>query len=185
MRLCRFVALFSRLLILTSIVLCAASCSSSDSGQFASIALDESQFSDEMLRSYLSRYYDMNQNGFLDNGEAEEIRELGFYDLYEEDSQEYQRAFDFPSLTSLDGLEALPELSALRISIENLSSIELPAMERLLTLELDGNGYADGEYLQELDVSSCKMLQSITLNNTGVLVTDLSSNRALTDIAVY
>lgn len=183
--------LFQRVTVLVSMLLFALSsfvglcaCSSAETAEYASIALDENTFEDEALRTYLSRHFDDNQNGVLDGGEAERIRELGCYELYTEGDPEYDRAREFPALFSLKGLELLPELSALRLSVENLTSIELPFMERLLTLELDGENYPEGQYLNSLDVSNCPMLQAIFLDSTGVPTVDLSGNRALTDISV-
>lgn len=130
--------LFQRVTVLVSMLLFALSsfvglcaCSSAETAEYASIALDENTFEDEALRTYLSRHFDDNQNGVLDGGEAERIRELGCYELYTEGDPEYDRAREFPALFSLKGLELLPELSALRLSVENLTSIELPFMERL------------------------------------------------------
>lgn len=176
--------IIASVLLLFGLSIGTSACSTSGSSEYVSIALDETVFPDEMLRTYLSQYFDSNHNGALDEGEAEEIRELGCYTLYDEGTSGYERAKDFPALTSLQGLEKLPELSALRFSIENMTSVELPFMERLLTIQLDGNADEGGRCLQGLDVSKCTMLQAIHIDNTGVLEIDLSGNRALTDIWV-
>lgn len=151
---------------------------------YASIPLDEETFPDTMVRNYLSHYYDADGSGALDNGEAEEIYELGVPSLYEDNSYEKERAENFPAPTTLQGLELLPSLTAINVDASNLGAISLDGFDSLLTFRASATS-ADVPAITSIDTSGCPSLKALHLTGGCFTSLDLSSNTELTDFSYY
>ena len=116
------------------------------------IPVDESRFPDEVFRNYVSDHFDLNASGWLSSAEIADATEITL-ESYE-------------GLTSVQGIEYLPELNYLCIGNEPLfAGIDLSANNKLRNLDVYNTG------LTSLDVSG---LQLEFLNCTRSRMTDLT-----------
>ena len=155
--------------------------STEQQSEFEIIPLDEETFPDTMLRNYLSHYYDVDGDGFLNKDEAESIRYLGEPLLCDDGTYEMERAENFPEPTTLKGLELLPSLEVLKVDASNMDSIDLDlaGFDSLITLRVE---YGE---LNSIDTSGAPRLRSFEYSGTNVTHLDLSSNSLLIDFEWY
>ena len=125
----------------------------------AQVAIDETNFPDELFRAYVLENFDTDQDGSLSDAEREAVTSI---DVYRESS-----------LTSLQGLEYFPSLEILECSETGLTSLDVsrnPALREL---------YCNFTDLTSLDVSGLPALEILKCTVTGITSLDVSGNPAL------
>ncbi|MCF0105308.1 MAG: hypothetical protein HUJ53_00950, partial [Holdemanella sp.] len=137
-------------------------------------------FTDAIFRSYLSDYYDWNEDGYLSE---EEINEVTYIDVCGD---------DYINIQALDGLKYFPELVQICCNDTKITSLDLSdavnvkavtgSNSLLETVNLTKNGdlekidFSDCTNLKSIDLSKNENLTHITLNNTSITSLDLSKN---------
>ncbi len=146
------------------------------------VALDETNFPDEIFRTFLKDQYDKDQDGVLSESEIADITTLNVYSR---------------GISSLAGVEFLTDLQKLYCYSNKLSELDVSQNTKLTLLfcysnslsELDvtsntelTNLKCDNNDLTELDVSKNPNLQFLYCHSNDLDELDVSSNPKLTEL---
>jgi uncharacterized repeat protein (TIGR02543 family) len=123
------------------------------------LTIDAEHFPDEDFRAFVSKNYDLDQDGVLSEQEcnAVEIMELGG-----------------GKIASLEGIEYFPNLIKLDCSYQNIRSLDVSQNTKLENLYCQANFS-----LKQLDVSANSQLKGLCCSQTGISNLDLSDNELL------
>ena len=127
------------------------------------VAIDETNFPDDIFRSYLSEYKDSNKDGYFSIDELEDITviELSGSDL-----------------SDLTGIEYFEYLTTLHVISCNISSVDLSKNTQLVSLALDSN-----EKLTSLELLNHPELCTLFCGNCSIKNLDLSGCTGLTSLS--
>ena len=167
------------------------------------VAIDETNFPDEVFRSYVSTYCDQDEDGTLSESEIAARTEFYLYNrgIYSLNGIEF-----FTSLQDLDcernnlttlNLSSNTALTYLNCYGNYLTSLDVSGNTALIllncrsnyltSLDVSGNTalsslYCGGNYLKSLDVSGNTALTSLSCNSNQLTSLDVSGNTALSSL---
>ena len=146
------------------------------------IAIDETNFPDEIFRSYVSEHYDSDNNGYLDQSAIEyttyiyvgssgigSLQGIEFFTSLEELQCSYNQ------LTTLD-VSKNTALKILNCGYNQLTALDVSRNTALTDLECGGN------QLATLDVSNNSSLTRLHCSDNQLTALDVSSNTELTKL---
>ena len=128
------------------------------------VAIDESNFPDEIFRQYVSDNFDTDSNGYLSNYETSGVTFINLYSC---------------GVSSVEGIEWFKDLQTLECSSNNLTEIDLSQNPNLWDLRVDDN------QLTELDVSDYSNLNCLYCCNNQLTELDVSKNSNLTTLGCW
>lgn len=131
----------------------------------ADVALNETNFPDEVFRNRLAADFDADGNGYI----ASKITRISYG----------VRSSDEPKITNVKGIELFPNLEVLELSGQELTSIDVSKNPKLTWLSLNGN-----DNLASLDVSNNPMLEYLRVGHTDILYLDLSNNQYIEELNI-
>jgi len=150
-----------------AIMLSTINVSAADVVSGSAIAIDETNFPDEVFREYVSRYFDIegdSADGYLSEVELGEVQEI---DVSGTSSSDY-------GITSLKGIEFFTNLTVLQCRYNaNLLELDVSANTALERLTCSYTG------ISELDVSENTALTDLDCVATGIIELDVSENTKL------
>ncbi|MGN0642695.1 MAG: hypothetical protein ACI4JJ_06065, partial [Huintestinicola sp.] len=128
------------------------------------IAVDSTNFPDEVFRNYVSTNFDTDGDGYLSDEEIAAVTDIDVSGTVSTDG----------GVTSLEGVEFFTELTILRCKYNS----------GLTALDVSNNTYLTDLYCREtnisiLDVSNNTALKVLYCNNTNISTLDVSNNTAL------
>ncbi len=133
------------------------------------LAIDDVNFPDSALRSYISTNFDIDQNGHLTDEEISSITSIDVSGTAETDG----------GIASLQGIEHFTQLATLKCSYNAaLSTLDTTCNLALSALYCGDTG------LSVLDVSKNSALTILECSNTSIGYLDLSNNPVLTAIDI-
>ncbi len=124
------------------------------------ILINSENFPDDNFRSYVSESFDEDGNMLLSPAEIAKINQVNVYNT---------------DIQSLKGIEFFTELTSLTCSYNPLGSLTL-TNTKLQSL------YCYKCELEELDVSSCTALKTLSCGNNQLIYLDLTSNPSITTL---
>lgn len=132
-----------------------ATCMSFNAYAADDIAIDETNFPDETLRSYISENYDTDKNGALSAEEIENAEELLFEDsVYDEDDNLITPQLD------LTGINYLKKLKVINILSRNVINADISGIEALTDIGFTG-GSVSGLVLGDMSsLEGCSIFNS-------------------------
>ena len=130
------------------------------------VAIDETNFPDENVRSRVKAYFDTDGNGKLSSAEIKAATDLTF-------GPEAQ------NIISLKGIELLTELKSLSLAESKITELDFSGNPKLEQLDLWYNAE-----LTKLTVSSNPNLVSLTCYGSSLSSIDVSKNTKLTGLSV-
>ncbi len=169
------------------------------------VAINFANFPDEYFRMAVADNYDLNEDGYLSESEAN-ISTMLLSVIAQDDIESLKGIEHFPNLTSLYagdlGIEdasdvaSLSKLTKLVINGNALTSLDVSACTALTDLNCRGNDnlasltlnegltrlQCDGCALSTLNVSACTGLQMLICYNNQLSALDLSKNTALSEL---
>ena len=142
--------------------------------KLAAVPIDEEHFPDEYFRLYVSRNYDVNEDGVLSGLERWKVRECG----------------PLKRVKDLKGIEYFPRLKELSCSTNNLESLDVSkntelqyltcAYNKLKSLDVSHNVdlrilYCNSNGLESLNVTGCVDLEYLDCSNNELSGLDVST----------
>ena len=124
----------------------------------------EEAFEDDIFRSYISEYFDKNNDGMLSEDEINKVISIDINGFRENKYKE---------LKSIKGIELFPELKELTCYACDLSEIDVSNNTKLKNLVV---GYTN---LKQLDISYNKELVELDCSSTHIDTIDLNNNLLL------
>ena len=151
------------------------------------VKIDAENFPDYEFREYVSRNFDSNNDGWLDDNEVYEARSIVF--TYENDYSASNRDASlkgiefFTELRELDCVFYSPYLNEIDISkntkLVSLDSMGLSSLDVTNNTELVSLTFSSGKYLKSIDLSNNGKLRYLKCSGGSLESLDVSGNSAL------
>ena len=126
--------------------------------QAPAVAIDEKNFPDEIFRTYIQDFYDLDRDGSLSESESSCVTSLNL---------------DKQGISSLVGIEHFPKLNTLQCYFNKLTTLDLSGNPALNKVNCSFNALTD------LNVSNCAQLISLDCGDNNLTNLDLSGTPAL------
>ena len=145
-----------------------------------SIPIDAKHFPDDVFRGFVSWKFDINQNGKLSQGEIAAATIVGY-----SSEGEGQGRTSIGGVTSLKGIELLPNLSVIRLSdCPALKSADFTNNPKLKVLEISNSGLktlniSHNTELAELNISGNELTE-LDVSHIGLYVLECYDNKLQT-----
>ena len=127
----------------------------------ASVAIDATNFPDDVFRDYVKKNFDKNHNDMLEEAEIDEAKDI------------LLNIFD---IKNLKGIEHFKKLEQLYCNFSELISLDLSKNTELRSLSVNNDN------LTELDLSKNTKLEELQCNNNKLNSIDLSKNTELREL---
>ncbi|MBR0034767.1 MAG: leucine-rich repeat domain-containing protein [Synergistaceae bacterium] len=134
-------------------------------GAWADVAINETNFPDEVFRAYVSSNFDTDSNDVLSDAEIRNVTRISIGGTLSQRS----------NLSSLKGVEYFTALTYLYCNYSQLTVLDVSKNTALKDLSCYSNNG-----LTSLDISGCIALTSLTCDWNQLTVLDVSKNTALT-----
>ncbi len=173
-------AFFSAALVLTMTTIGSIESKAEDTGV---IAIDETNFPDEVFREYVATNFDTDENGSLSQAEADAVSEI---DVFNKDINDLTGINYFINLTYLDchknNLSTLDisdnaNLKTLACQLNNLTTLDLTLNTNLINLNCSNNP------LYTLNVSNNNKLEILYCDRTSLSILEVDNNTSLTTLS--
>ena len=145
----------------------------------ASVAIDATNFPDDVFRDYVKKNFDKNHNDMLEEAEIDEAKDilLNIFDIKNLKGIEHFKKLEqlycnFSELISLD-LSKNTELRSLSVNNDNLTELDLSKNTKLEELQCNNNK------LNSIDLSKNTELRELRCSNNKLNSIDLSKNTGL------
>lgn len=126
------------------------------------VAIDETNFPDEMFRSYVASVIDKDHDGVLQSSEANAVHTIELTEKH---------------LKTVEGIRFFPNLSTLNVTANNIMSLDLSNNPKL------ENVYCMANNMSTIDVTMCPELTSLVCSENALIKLDLTHNPKLHDVA--
>ena len=130
------------------------------------IAIDETNFPDDLFRAYVSDKFDTGA------GVAEDAKD-GYLSEAEIASATYVGFYNSEQVTDLTGIQYFTELASLYVSYTSIDELDLSANTKLVYLAIPGLG------LSELNLSGLTELETLLCSTNNITALDLSGCKKL------
>ncbi|MDE6710077.1 MAG: hypothetical protein K2J76_06280, partial [Oscillospiraceae bacterium] len=125
------------------------------------VKIDEKNFPDNGFREYVSKKFDLDENGKLSKNEISEIKGINVRDT---------------DVESFKGIEYFTELTELECGAKFIKELDLSENTKLMKLDCCLNS------LKNLDLSKNTELTELTCSGNNIEILDLSENTKLTKL---
>lgn len=125
------------------------------------VKIDEKHFPDRYFRMYVSDYFDITKDGYLDFNERTAVTSIDISGGYISDTGKQLK------ISCLDGIEFFTELQYLDCSENSIASIDVRGMSELESLDCSDNPVA------ELNARGCRKLSELYCMNSVISSMDL------------
>ena len=133
----------------------------------AQVAIDETNFPDELFRAYVQENFDTDQDGSLSDAECGKVEVINVGGPYDPEPRPYS------GLSDLTGIEHFPALEDLYCEGTGITALDLSQNPALLLLNCSETG------ITSLDLSHCPALESLYCIDSKLTALDVSHNAAL------
>ena len=131
------------------------------------VAIDETNFPDEIFREYVSSNFDSNKDGNLDSEEINNVTDISIIGFV------YDVENKYVNISNLKGIELFTELESLRVDNAKITSLDISKNPNLAYL------FCSGNQLTDLDVSKNSNLICLWCNTNAITSLDISKNTKL------
>ena len=126
------------------------------------VAIDETNFPDDMFRSYVASVIDKDHDGVLQSSEANAVHTIELPEKH---------------LKTVEGIRFFPNLSTLNVTANDIMSLDLSNNPKL------ENVYCMANNMATIDVTMCPELTSLVCSENALIKLDLTHNPKLHDVA--